>query len=368
MKSHLIQSRSFLGFLFLFLTLHSMAQNVAINATGAAPNASAMLDVSTNNKGILIPQVSLTSTTDATTITSPATSLLLFNTNAGITGSGAAGVGYYYNSGTSGSPVWVKLASTVAGTWNLTGNAGTTPGTNFIGTTDAQDLLIKTNNTQRLKVSSDGITTIGDGTNQTMIEGDGSILLEGTATAYTDLVVPLFNSRLGADNQPIWSKMKDNGSGSRGVYTFTFENQNSSSNEEEVFFSVQLPHNWKEGSTIYPHVHWSPQGSNSGSVVWGLEYTWVNYDATTPLSFPSTTIITVTSASVTSADADKHFITSFNPITPSATQNKISSILMCRFFRKSADASDTYNGNAAVLSFDFHYEIDAVGSHSQFTK
>ena len=31
--------------------------------------------------------------------------------------------------------------------WSLLGNAGTTPGTNFIGTTDAQDLVFKTNNT-----------------------------------------------------------------------------------------------------------------------------------------------------------------------------------------------------------------------------
>jgi hypothetical protein len=41
---------------------------------------------------------------------------------------------------------------------------------------------------------------------------------------------------------------------------------------------------------------------------------------------------------------------------------------MCRFFRKSADAGDTYGGKAAVLSMDFHYEIDGIGSHSEFVK
>jgi hypothetical protein len=36
--------------------------------------------------------------------------------------------------------------------WSLTGNAGTTPGTNFIGTTDAKDVVIKANNTERLRI------------------------------------------------------------------------------------------------------------------------------------------------------------------------------------------------------------------------
>ncbi len=42
--------------------------------------------------------------------------------------------------------------------WGLTGNAGTTPGTNFIGTTDAQDLVFKTSNVQTGKISSTGLS------------------------------------------------------------------------------------------------------------------------------------------------------------------------------------------------------------------
>ncbi|MFP7656910.1 cell wall anchor protein [Chryseobacterium proteolyticum] len=39
-----------------------------------------------------------------------------------------------------------------AQSWNLTGNSGTTPPSNFIGTIDDQELVIKTNNMERLKV------------------------------------------------------------------------------------------------------------------------------------------------------------------------------------------------------------------------
>jgi hypothetical protein len=45
--------------------------------------------------------------------------------------------------------------------WSLTGNSGTNPITNFIGTTDAQDWAIKTNNTERLRVTSAGNVGLG---------------------------------------------------------------------------------------------------------------------------------------------------------------------------------------------------------------
>lgn len=79
------------------------AQNIGINSTGALPNNSAMLDVSATNKGVLYPNINLTSNTDAVTIPSPATGLMVWNTNAAM----PCGAGYYYNSGTPASPAWL---------------------------------------------------------------------------------------------------------------------------------------------------------------------------------------------------------------------------------------------------------------------
>ncbi|MFT3824229.1 MAG: Ig-like domain-containing protein [Chitinophagaceae bacterium] len=59
--------------------------------------------------------------------------------------------------------ITVSAASSGSG-WNLTGNSGTTPGTNFIGTTDAQRLVFKTNNTSRLTILSNGAVAIGSDT------------------------------------------------------------------------------------------------------------------------------------------------------------------------------------------------------------
>ena len=88
---------------FLLSSIISFSQNIGINTTGNAADPSAMLDVVATDKGILIPRVSLTSTTDVATITgTEAVSLLVYNTNAGMTG---GSIGFWYWDGSK----WVKI-------------------------------------------------------------------------------------------------------------------------------------------------------------------------------------------------------------------------------------------------------------------
>jgi hypothetical protein len=63
--------------LFLF-SLVGLTAQVGVNTT--TPDPSSMLDVTSSDKGILIPRVALSGTTDVTTIPSPANSLFIFNT------------------------------------------------------------------------------------------------------------------------------------------------------------------------------------------------------------------------------------------------------------------------------------------------
>jgi hypothetical protein len=84
-----------------------LAQVSVHNGAGANPDASAMLDVQSASKGVLVSRVALTGPTDAVTVPTPATSLLVYNTAS----AGGLTPGYYYNSGTSGSPTWTRLMS-----------------------------------------------------------------------------------------------------------------------------------------------------------------------------------------------------------------------------------------------------------------
>ena len=60
------------------------------------PHASAKLDVTATNKGFLPPRIALLSTTDVVTITSPATGLVVYNTNSAGSSPNAVVPGYYY--------------------------------------------------------------------------------------------------------------------------------------------------------------------------------------------------------------------------------------------------------------------------------
>jgi hypothetical protein len=53
--------------------------------------------------------------------------------------------------------------------WSLTGNAGTNPATNFVGTTDAQRLVFRTNNTEKMTILSTGQVGINTTTPGTLL-------------------------------------------------------------------------------------------------------------------------------------------------------------------------------------------------------
>lgn len=73
------------------------AQNIGINATGAAPAASAGLDVDFTNKGLLVPRVALTAANSNAPIgASIATSLLVYNTATAGASPNNVTPGYYW--------------------------------------------------------------------------------------------------------------------------------------------------------------------------------------------------------------------------------------------------------------------------------
>ena len=101
MQNQIIMKKLIFACLLMLFINSIKAQNIGINTTGALPDPSAALDVDYTDKGVLIPRVSLQSTTDVVTIPSPAVSLLVYNTNAAMTG---GAVGFWYWDGTQ----WVQ--------------------------------------------------------------------------------------------------------------------------------------------------------------------------------------------------------------------------------------------------------------------
>lgn len=95
------------------LSLHTKAQ-VTISTNGSQADASAMLDIKSTDKGLLIPRVT---TAQRNNIALPATGLLVYQTDAP--------EGFYYNKGTTTQPQWLLLGATgPAGPQGVPGPSG----------------------------------------------------------------------------------------------------------------------------------------------------------------------------------------------------------------------------------------------------
>ena len=100
--------------LICFLALLSselIAQGVKISPQPGTPDPSAILETQDTTRGVLMPRVNLQSSTDAVTISNPATSLMVFNTGATL-----APAGFYYNAGTPQAPQWALVLPNPANT------------------------------------------------------------------------------------------------------------------------------------------------------------------------------------------------------------------------------------------------------------
>jgi hypothetical protein len=211
------------------------------------------------------------------------------------------------------------------------------------------------------------VNHFGDNTNYSAFEADGTLAFYGDAMVWDDLRIEP-TARTAGNNAPVFEQYMTNGAASRGVYLYSLDDA-TASNEKELFFTVQMPHSWA-GTAIDLHVHWiGSVADTTAEPRFGLEYNWIDIGGT----FANTTIVyanvkTPTDANVT---AFKHYLTAFTAITPSANQDGISSVIMGRLFRDSANAGDTYNAasnKVGVLYIDVHYEINTIGSREELAK
>ncbi|MBL0034554.1 MAG: hypothetical protein IPP26_02085 [Flavobacteriales bacterium] len=187
MKNTMLLRNALLAGLLLGPVLFTEAQ-IAINNTATAPNPSAILDLSDLTRGLLAPRMLRA---ERLAIAAPANSLLVYQTddiNAGLATNELKG--FWYRDGAA----WVRIGST-ATAWQLGGNAGTNPATNYMGTSDAQDLSFRGNTTEGARLmgaagANQGFFNVGQpvGTNpiapQERMEVNGAMRLNGTtATA-----------------------------------------------------------------------------------------------------------------------------------------------------------------------------------------
>lgn len=151
----------------LFISSALLAQevkNVGIGTT--APDQSAVLDIQSVNKGLLIPRLT---EAQMNTIVNPAKGLLVFKTEA-------TNSGFFFYNGEKWSPLANGDANAIAtgdvNGWSLSGNAAAVTGVkaaataaSFIGTPDGVPLNLKIGNNFVGKIFGTGIGFLGLGLN-----------------------------------------------------------------------------------------------------------------------------------------------------------------------------------------------------------
>ncbi|MCC5924050.1 MAG: tail fiber domain-containing protein [Crocinitomicaceae bacterium] len=182
------------------------SQNIGINLLGTPPNASAILDLESENKGFLIPRVSLVTTTSNLPVTSPATSLAVFN----LATVNDVFLGYYYWNGTR----WVRMLDG-NDAWKLQGNSNTNSMNNYIGTNDNQPLKFRVNNEpsgeidQNLESTYFGYNSgLNAGADAEWNTGFGAWALSNVTTGFENIAVgdyALFDNTTGYGNVAIGS-------------------------------------------------------------------------------------------------------------------------------------------------------------------
>jgi hypothetical protein len=195
-----------------------------------------------------------------------------------------------------------------------------------------------------------GVSKFGEAVdNFSEFESDGTLKFNGNATVWNDIILQVSNLRPG-NTPPSFSVFTG------GIYGLRFD----AGSADEVHGAFEIPHDYKEGSNMVVHCHWSPTTTNTGNIVFGFEYSWgtdnaVFSAAATPTSTPA------------AAPGVVNKLTRTNIVALVGTNFKIGDIIAFRFFRQNG-GTDTFTGNAFVHSIGIHYEADTVGSRQITSK
>lgn len=191
-----------------------------------------------------------------------------------------------------------------------------------------------------------------DNGNYTGFEDDGTIKFVGNATVWRDENAGGIALTRAAANRPDLTTI--NGT---NILTYAFDGGGSL---EELHWGTEIQHDYKEGTDIWPHIHFYPTTDAVGDIKFTLEY----YIKSRGVATVQGTTSFVTSSGGT---AWEEIRIDFDDVID-GTNLTIADQAHFRIFRDSSDAQDGYTNDVAIATVGYHYEVDTVGSRQITTK
>jgi hypothetical protein len=129
---------------------------------------------------------------------------------------------------------------------------------------------------------------------------------------------------------------------------------------------AQMPHAWKEGTAVGPHLHLRFPTSAASNTRWKLEYDIASVNG----NFTNNSGTFTDGGTITVANPEnvkKHVIADFTPIA--MTGHTFSAIILWKISRlASSDAADNHTSAVELMEFDLHHEIDSFGTSQEYVK
>lgn len=167
---------------------------------------------------------------------------------------------------------------------------------------------------------------------------------------WSEYLSSITSGRVAGANVPTFTTYRN------GINAYAF----SPTSMNEVWVNFHINHDFKLGTAIYPHIHWSPTTTNTGTVRWGIEYTIAkghqqsNFGATTTVYVEQT---------VSAANQYGHYIAEVSDVDAiSSAELEVDAVVLARVFRDAAHANDTFPDAVAGLFVDLHVQIDRVST------
>ena len=205
------------------------------------------------------------------------------------------------------------------------------------------------------RITSEG-GTFGDQNagNYTIFEDDGTMRMEGDATVWEDLQFPIETGKVPTSGYPDWEPF----TAKTSAYGFAVD-------EKIDCQANELPHSWKLGTTVHPHLHITTKAANStggdrfAKFTIDIAYaktggTWTETPRTAELTIPNGTA------------ALQLFYLDMGDLA--LTGYTIGTEIKPRVKRIAATGGTEYSGNIFITQLGMHYERDALGSRTETTK
>ena len=230
-------------------------------------------------------------------------------------------------------------------------------GTAYIGDASSTTDPILTVSTTDSTTTALGKLNVENASDSITITASEGIRLYGNATTWEDLQFPLTAAKLTGVSDPNFTKIADNGAGSTGIYAYSF----SATTNQQVFIGAEMLHEWKEGSDYYLHLHWYPATTDTGRVVFSVEWATNNIGSVVGNSTVSTYTYNI------DTNKQKQQIMTEILTIPGAGLT-ISHGMSFTIKRLGSDGNDTYPGAVWITRAAIHYEKDSFGSNTKTDK